>query len=607
VTRLLQQFGLPLLGKELLEQAARKRTYVIRVGYAILLFLAAYMFFYETLRVGSASPLAALGRGRQMLEILVGLQFAGIYLFMPALTCGVIAQEKERASLQLLFLTRLGPWAILFEKLASRMVTMLGFLLLSLPLLAFAYTLGGISPEYLWTGVGLLLLTVFQLGALSLFCSAYCRTTVSAFVMSYLLLAVTSLGPALLLVGFLQGGIFGGTAIEQFVISLGLFEEEVQFIFPLCTPAHFFGSASIGMGRFGLLPHWASLVLRCMPIIFSGVVYLGLARVCLVRRAFAPPRNLVLKFFKKLDSTFHRLNDNRWTRGIVLIGETDSLPELEPIAWRETTKRSLGQARYLLRLLLAVEIPVLVLCIFLAIVSTSNNEPLGSYLAFFLWCFSVLVVSVQSASLIAGERSHQTLDVLCATPLSGKEIIRQKFRGVRRVIVALLVPLCTVFIFQCWWKSETSGLRYPNYTAFGWPEVSVPLYCVCSALSAAVYLPMVAWLSLWIGLRVRSQARAITGAVAAIVAWCIGPLLFCIAPIGILVQPSNDSPFGYLLLLSPMMAILLNELDGFREVFRSGQWVAVILNFLLYGGALLLFRNNCLNDADRLLGRAVDR
>lgn len=607
MTKLLKHFGLPLLAKELIEQAARKRTYVVRAGYAILLFLSAYIFFYDTLRVGSASPLAALGRGRQMLEILVGLQFAGIYLFMPALTCGVIAQEKERASLQLLFLTRLGPWAILFEKLASRMVTMLGFLLLSLPLLAFAYSLGGISPEYLWTGVGLLLITVFQLGALSLFCSAYCRTTVSAFVMSYLLLAVTSLGPALLLVIFLNERSLQNSAIGQFVQSLGLFESEEQFLFPFCAPAQYFGSASIGMGRFGLLPHWASLLLRCVPMIFSGVVFLVLARVCLVRRAFAPPRNLVLKFFKKLDSTFHRLNDNRWTKGIVLIGDAASLPETEPIAWRETTKRSLGRARYLLRLLLAVEIPVLVLCVFLAVVSTDNNEPLGSYLVFFLWCFAVLVVAVQSASLIAGERSHQTLDVLCATPLSSKEIIRQKFRGVRRVIVALLVPLCTVFIFQSWWKSETSGLRYANYTAFGWPAVSVPLYCVCSALSAVIYLPMVAWLSLWIGLRTRSQARAITGAVAAIVAWCIGPLLFCVAPIGILVQPSNDSPFGFVLLLSPMLAILLNELDGFREVFRTGQWVAVILNFLLYGSALFLFRRSCLNDADRLLGRAVDR
>src|SRR5579872_1525061 len=106
MTSRLAKFGLPLLGKELLEQAARKRTYVIRVVYASLLFFVCFMMFYNTLRIGRASPFAVLGRGRQLFEVLVGMQFAGIYLFMPAMTCSVITHEKERASLQLLFQTR---------------------------------------------------------------------------------------------------------------------------------------------------------------------------------------------------------------------------------------------------------------------------------------------------------------------------------------------------------------------------------------------------------------------------------------------------------------------------------------------------------------------
>src|SRR5579859_1728420 len=153
-----QNLGLPLLGKELIEQAARKRTYIVRVLYALLLFFVAYLYFYETLQSGATSPLAVLGSGRTMFMALVFMQFTGVYLFMPAITCGVITQEKEHDSLQLLFLTRLGPWTILFEKLLGRMVPMVSFLLLSLPLLAFAYSLGGISPSLLWTGVWMLLL-----------------------------------------------------------------------------------------------------------------------------------------------------------------------------------------------------------------------------------------------------------------------------------------------------------------------------------------------------------------------------------------------------------------------------------------------------------------
>src|SRR5579872_4529048 len=143
--RILASMGLPLLAKELAEQSARKRTYIVRVVYAALLFLSAFLFFFDILRSGSSSPLAVLGKGRQMFDVLVLLQFAGVYLFMPAMTCGVLTLEKERASLPLLFLTRLGPGTILVEKLMSRLIPMLGFLMLSFPLLAFAYSLGGFA------------------------------------------------------------------------------------------------------------------------------------------------------------------------------------------------------------------------------------------------------------------------------------------------------------------------------------------------------------------------------------------------------------------------------------------------------------------------------
>ena len=41
------RIGLPLLSKELAEQAARPRTYIVRIVYAILLFLAGFAFYYQ--------------------------------------------------------------------------------------------------------------------------------------------------------------------------------------------------------------------------------------------------------------------------------------------------------------------------------------------------------------------------------------------------------------------------------------------------------------------------------------------------------------------------------------------------------------------------------
>jgi ABC-type transport system involved in multi-copper enzyme maturation permease subunit len=604
LTTLLRHLGLPLLGKELIEQAARKRTYVIRVAYATLLFFAAYLFFYETLKVGLVSPQAVLGRGREMYQTLVILQFIGIYVFTPAITCGVLTHEKERASLQLLFLTRLGPWTILFEKLLSRLIPMLGFLILSLPLFAFAYSLGGIAPQYLWGGVWLLLISVLQMGTLALMCSAYFRTTVGAFVASYLFAAIMIFGP---FVFWTLAAVFSfeGSGLLWRIVEYGwrinrdlLLPDVTMLEWPFVGMAEFVSSPVFRSGK-PAATVFLAVVVQSMPILLSSFAFLLLARLFIVRRAFVRPRNPLLDFFKSLDRVFARLNENRWTKGIVLIRDAVPLPDDEPVAWRETTRRSLGQTRYLLRIFLAIEIPLIVLCLMLTIATPDGSAEIGSYLIFFLWGLAVILVSVQSASLIAGEKSHQTLDVLCATPLTAREIIRQKFRGVRRLILVLLVPFVTAFGFACWWHDIDLGRQF-----YG-PRYSTWLYLTCAALSVGVYLPMVAWLALWIGLRTRTQTRAIIGSLAALIGWCVGPILFCVVPLAIVT--ASERGLEFTVFFSPMMIIILNELNGLHYFFRESPWVGVILNFIGYGLALVAFRRLCLKEADRLLGRLEAR
>ncbi|HLJ09978.1 MAG TPA: hypothetical protein VKU82_02255 [Planctomycetaceae bacterium] len=589
MTRRPASFGLPLLAKELLEQAARKRTYAVRTAYAVLLFVAAYLFFYEILRTGVASPLAALGRGREMFAALVMMQFAGVYFFMPAITCGVITQEKERASLQLLFLTRLGPWTILFEKLTSRLIPMLGYLMLSLPLLAFAYALGGISPEHLCAGVGMLALAMIQMGTLALACSAYFRTTVGAFIWTYLLALAMFFGPA---VCWLVASSVTGLTLSDLVSRLG---GNMIDITPLMLP--FFGpgvlSNSLFFGGFNL---W-TLVMHSVLVLAASAVWLVLARVFIVRRAFIAPRDAVLNVFKSLDRIFLRLNDNWLTRGFVFVRDTAPLPGDEPVAWRETAKRSLGKARYLARVFIGLEVPVAALCV-LVIANTPSAEPL-TLLLIPVGLVAVLMVSAQSASLIAGERSHQTLDVLCTTPLTGREIIRQKFRAVLRLMLVLLVPFFTIFFFECAMKWRIAVPAPPRSYHL---EFSLPLYLTCSALSVGIYLPMVAWLSLYIGLRVKSQARAIVAALGAFVVWCVAPLVFIVMPLDILTRPQPGTGFGFVFLVSPAAIVAFNETNGWREL-ANHPWLAVVINFTFYGACLCLFRWLCLSAADRLLGR----
>ena len=588
------QFGLPLLARELIEQAARKRTYAVRAAYAALLFTAGWLLFYDALR-GVTNPLAALGSGRRMFEDLMKLQFAGIYLVMPAVACGVITHEKEQNTLPLLFLTKLGPWTILFEKLCSRLVPMFGFLLMSLPLLAYAYSVGGITREHLLAGVWMLGITVLQMAALALFCSVWFRTTLSAFVGAYAGTALLIFGPMVL---FIPLSLFfhwarlselRDSAAVEFLQNQQLIRHSDQVLLPFFTPMHFFDYGWDGMGTWrvgyfiGAARSWPAIAAGSAPILLTTGLFLMLSRVFLIRRAFLLPRNRILGFFRNLDRLFARWNEGRWTKGIVLISDKATFPDGDPVAWRETTKRALGRARYLIRIGMAVEAALITLLILIVIFTDGNPGLAFMVLYFFLWGMAVMIVSVQSASLIAGERAQQTLDVLCTTPLEGRNIILQKYAGVRRLMVMLCVPLLTMNL----------------------PQLARPAALLCSLLAMATYLPLAAWLSLWIGLRVKTRARAIVLALATIVGWCLLPIVFIFMPLMMLRQAGDvTSPLNFSIFLSPAMLLAVNEYGDWRE-FGDSSWPAMVLNFAIYGSLLYFIRRACLVHADRYLGRAA--
>jgi hypothetical protein len=187
------KFGLPLLARELTQLAARPRTFVLRTLYAVTLYAAALWFYAKWTDQFRPDSFEVLGQGKSLFEQLVNWQFWGLYLFLPVMTCGAIAVEKERMTLPLLKLTKLGGWTILLEKLGSRLAAIGSFLLLSLPLEAMAYGLGGVELTDVLKSVYVLTITAFQIGCFALLCSAWFRTTVGATLGAYLAGAATFL------------------------------------------------------------------------------------------------------------------------------------------------------------------------------------------------------------------------------------------------------------------------------------------------------------------------------------------------------------------------------------------------------------------------------
>ncbi len=575
---------LPLLTKELVEQAARRRTYIVRVVYAVLLFLAGFMFYYQIIGQYSQArgPFALLGKGGELFQYIIILQFFGVYLFMPAMTCGVITVEKERGSLSLLLLTKLGGWTIIIEKYLGRIIPMFNFLLLSLPLLVIAYSMGGVSRESIGSGIWFLALTTLQVGALALLCSTFFRTTVASFMATFLI------GIVMLI----------GLPLTYELVGANISPRDWTALMFL-TPALFMISTE---ARSTGWQFFLEVLVRSCPILIQVFVFLLLSRVFLFRRAFLPPTNLFLRIFKWFDGFFHRLNDNRFTKGKVLISDKVELDTMiDPVAWRETTKTTLGSFRYLTRLFILVEAPILFFGLIL-IIGNGSHEPL-TFLMFLLWVVSTLIVAVKATTLVSSERAHETLDVLLTTPMRSGEIIQQKFRGVMRLIMVVSVPLLTTIILktailQVGDTGWGGGWGYYGYRRTHWS-----MYLVSGIVSVIVYLPMVAWLSLFIGIRVRSQSKAIFATMAALVGWCALPALLIVLLFEIWGGWNSNELVNLWLLLSPATIIVNSELFQLEGTFHSG-WLAVVLNFLIYGLVAVLLRAFCLTHLDDRLGRS---
>ncbi len=470
---LLSQLSLPLLTKELTEQSSRGRTFILRTVYAVALYSVALGAFVNQSGGWDNLSFNILGTGGRLFTTVVQYQLAAIYLLLPMITAGTITSEKERDTLGILLITKLGPWTIVLEKFLSRVVPMLLYILMSLPLLAVAYSLGGVeNGQVLQAGV-VLVLCVLQVGSLAVLCSAWFRTTPQAVVCTYLMIAV------LPMIGFFVTPIVPGVG---------------EILLPALAPMQFASVRRIeGLERLASFAAAASL-----PVL----AYLTIARFALWPRAFLTARSWGLVLLRSLDRFFHAINQNSVTRGVVIFRDHVPLPTARPLAWRELNKRSLGTTRYLIRFMLLTEAPLIAALLWplaTGAVFEDRNYATGEWALQAVWLLAVFMLLVQSTALITGERARQTLDVLMSTPMMTRDIVMQKMAGVHYLINILYVPMATAAIFWMFWLGAGQQ-RNPQTDAI-WQFVRM-------IVQPMIYLPLVAWGGFYCGLYCKSQTQA---------------------------------------------------------------------------------------------------
>ena len=214
-----------------------------------------------------------------------------------------------------------------------------------------------------------------------------------------------------------------------------------------------------------------------------------------------------------------------------------------------------------------------------------------------LWILALLTIPIQSANAVASERINERLGAILTTPLTSAEILNEWLAPVRRWTSFLVRPLIGVFVIEAMVKFKNSDLPDPRIRNF-------IAYLAISALTVLIYPRLVLWFCLWIGLRIRSQIRAMMTALLLIVAWCFGlpPLFSYLADTNLIPEAWGEA----LKFLSPVNVISAAERLGAP---KSGTTVTVglvlllVIHFGLFAALMWKMRQICLTKADYYLGR----
>ncbi|MFO0428423.1 MAG: hypothetical protein ACK526_17780 [Planctomyces sp.] len=509
----------PLLRRELTELANRPRTYVIRVAGAVILLSIVYLQLRASIyrstgaqtagmpgssvdpsTATAAAALNLLGIGGEIFEEIVPWLFRLIQILMPALCCGAITMEKERNTLGTLFLTRLSPSGIILEKLASRLVPMFTFLLLTFPVLAYVYSLGGVDTSLLAGTIWLLFCECLLYASIALMFSSWYTTTVAAFIASYVVVALLVARSTAL-----AGLSFTPWDLWRYSFTGNTTVRVMQGLFP--GPGEWFSAVLV-------------LVVATLPSLILTSFCLIMARVFLFRRAFSSSSSWVLKAFRVVDRFFVSVN-NRAARGIVIVRDVNSLPEFDPICWRERTRKSLGKARYLFRVLTLIEVPILSICTIAALQGARGSGGLWALL-FVVWMLAALVIVVRASTTISGERARETLEALLSTPMSASQILSEKVAGMSRLMIVMSIPILTVNATQFLMSIGGTNLLQEVLQNAGLATV-YGLFCL-----AGTWLTMqtLAWVSAGIGMRFHSQSKSVVVSIAGVAALTVIPFLF---------------------------------------------------------------------------------
>ncbi len=532
----------PIVQKELRVASRRRRGYLLRCAYVLLLTMYIAMVWVSAVssaRSGAMSRAQMQVAAHTITQGIVWFQFFGAQVVVLLLMSTAISEEVHSRTLGVLMTTPLSSRQVVRNKFFSRLFQVLLLVAASLPLLAVVRVLGGIAWSYVIVSLCVTAATVIFVGSVSLFFSALCRREHVAVVVSVLTVAFL-----FVLVPILTGS---SRQILRWQISRSLpqplFTMNPYLLLQYCPnlPTATPGAALAGTRAVAIC---CLLLVLGARLVLAGAERLvgGLA----LRRAMGEPVLLDRLRRGHFWNTVTKERPKRLrTRIRRVVGP--------PMIWKELTCALSRRETFVSHTLLGVEIVlILIAYLFPMMISFAPYEFL--HLAY-VWGFlgaGVVLTSAASAGVISVERESRTWPLLLLTPLTDRELLLGKFVGVLRRCGPVWLALLAYVV----------GFTYAG--CFHPPAIA---HVTIIILSTLLFLTATGF---YFGSRLRRTTEAVTAnLVLAGVLWCVAPILGAVAASGLKGAWNGGESVAYTFIpFAQAFALVATTLDGYYGDIR---------------------------------------
>lgn len=203
------------------------------------------------------------------------VQVCIVALITPIITASSISGEKERQTFDIMLTTCMSPFSIVLGKVISAVMRILFYVVASMPIMALSFVVGGLSwSNLLYLLLAITLLAVFS-GSIGILCSAFCRKSITAVILSfsfYFVIYGLSFLPFLLRIFLGRGD--GGESLLPLLFNPAVFFEE--FFMQIMTGYSILGDTPFARNDVGFITYWLT----------HGKVWMFVSAGCILVLAF---------------------------------------------------------------------------------------------------------------------------------------------------------------------------------------------------------------------------------------------------------------------------------------------------------------------------------